>query len=136
MNKWIHARKSLTKPQLTMNSLDLEMVTLKVIFVTFQNLSKIHSTSVKHYFLHENFSLSLISYSLLCVTTEPLIQPQALRALQARSCKHHSLHKRGPKLHTVTRETNELTNKTRELNSSIWVRILSNASMTNGLYNL
>lgn len=85
--------KKVSKPQLTVNSFDLEMVTLKVIFVTFPNLFKIHSTSVKHYFLHEIFSLSLISCSLFCVTTEPLNQPQAPRALQARSCNHHYIRK-------------------------------------------
>lgn len=106
MNKRKHARKSLTKPQLIMNSFDLEMVTLKVIFVTFQNLSKIHSTSVKHYFLHENFSLSHISCSLLCVTTEPLNQPQALRALQASSCNHHYIRGVQSFTQSLERQTN------------------------------
>lgn len=36
--------------------------------------------------------------------------------------------------HTVTGETNELTNKLENL--TIWVWILSNASIASGLYNL
>lgn len=92
MNEWMNEHmqeKGQFKPQLTTNTFNLKMVTLKFIFITFQNLSKMHSTSFKHYFLHEIFSLSLISCSLLCITTEPLNQPQAPRTLQGHSYNLH-----------------------------------------------